>query len=223
MPADAKTRVAPPRRDRPARGSSSRIIGGWRAMSGEQRLAVTAAIALLVTMFLPWYSLESRTRNGIATHSISAFGDVSFVEAAVFLVAVGVIFMLFARAEHRAFHLPGGDGTIVMIAGAWATFLIFYRVFDRPDGAGYPVGIEWGFFLAFIAAGGLTYSGLRIRVAHQPEPPLPGEPPEPPISASRMARLDEPATVAARTSRPRASGTDADEPIEGQLRFEDPQ
>jgi hypothetical protein len=203
-----------------------RIIDGWRAMTGEQRLAAVAAIALLVTMFLPWYSLQSvnRRTGAIDTRSISAFGDVSFIEAAVFLVAAGVLVLLFSRAEGRAFHLPGGDGTIVMIAGAWATFLIFYRVFDRPDGNGYPVGIQWGFFLAFIAAGGLTLAGWRIRQAHRPEPPLPGDPPPPPDPATpqtRMAR-DEPATAAGRSARRRPPPPDDDQ-IEGQLTFEDPQ
>jgi hypothetical protein len=135
-------------------GALTRIAQAWRAMAPEQRLAAVAALGLLVTMFFPWYGLQSvdpKTR-AINSHSINAFGDVSFVEAAVFLVAAGVIVMLFARAERRAFHLPGGDGTIITLAGGWAALLIFYRVFDRPDGGGYPVGIEWGFFLAFAPA-----------------------------------------------------------------------
>src|SRR5271165_1049716 len=131
----------------------TRLAHAWRAMEAEQRLAAVAALSLLVTMFFPWYSLQSLDRKTgvLYSHSISAFGDVSFVEAAIFLVAAGVLGMLFARAEGRKFQLPGGDGTIVMLAGAWAALLIFYRVFDRPSGGGYPVGIEWGFFLAFVA------------------------------------------------------------------------
>ncbi len=196
-----------------------RVVGDWRAMSGEQRLAVVAALALLITMFLPWYSLQNvnRKTGAIISQTINAFGDVSFVEAAVFLVALGVIFMLFARAEGRAFHLPGGDGTVVMIAGGWAAFLIFYRVFDRPAGHGYPVGIQWGFFLAFIAAGGLCYSGLRIRHAHAPEPPLPGEAP-PPAAPAESAEPAAATRVARR--RPPPGG---DTGIEGQLTFEDPE
>ncbi len=152
----------------------SRATSAWRAMDPEQRLAAVASLALLVTMFLPWYSLQSLNRKTatISTHSISAFGDVSFVEAAVFLVAAGVLAMLFARAEGYTFHLPGSDGTITMIAGGWAALLIFYRVFDRPSGGGYPVGIQWGFFLAFVSAGVLTYAGWRMRTLSSPEPPL---------------------------------------------------
>jgi hypothetical protein len=152
----------------------TRLTNVWRAMEPERRLAAIAAIAMLVTMFFPWYGLQSLNRKTgvIYSHDISAFGDVSFVEAAVFLVAAAVIAMLFARAEGRRFHLPGGDGMIVMIAGCWAGLLIFYRVFSRPDGNGYPVGIEWGFFLAFVAAGGLALAGWRMRAGERPEPPL---------------------------------------------------
>jgi hypothetical protein len=197
----------------------TRAMSDWRAMDPEQRLAAIASLALLVTMFLPWYSLQSLNRKTatISTHSISAFGDVSFVEAAVFLVAAGVLTMLFARAEGRTFHLPGSDGTITMIAGGWAALLIFYRVFDRPSGGGYPVGIQWGFFLAFVAAGVLAYAGWRMRALSRPEPPLartrrprrppaPAPPPALPVSrAPRAARRPVPAP-----------------PATEQLSFEDP-
>jgi hypothetical protein len=194
---------------------AGRISRGWRAMAPEQRLAAIAALGLLITMFFPWYGLQSLNRKTgeIHSHSINAFGDVSFVEAAVFLVAAGVIVMLFARAERRAFHLPGGDGTIVTAAGGWAALLIFYRVFDRPDGGGYPVGIEWGFFLAFVASGGLTYAGWRIRQAHRPEPPLPGE--------DEPTRAVAPDAAATEVVPRRRRQPPPESPVEGQLTFDD--
>jgi hypothetical protein len=151
-----------------------RLNDAWRAMEPERRVAAIAAVALLLTMFFPWYGLQSLNRKTgvIYSHNISAFGDVSFVEAAIFLVAAGIVAMLLARAEGRRFHMPGGDGTIVLAAGAWAGLLIFYRVFSRPAGDGYPVGIEWGFFLAFVAAGGLAFAGLRMRGSERPAAPL---------------------------------------------------
>ena len=91
----------------------------------------------------------------------------------MFLVAVGVTVMVFARAEGREFHLPGGDGTIMTIAGGWAGLLIFYRVFDKPAAAtATRWAIEWGFFLAFVATGSLAYAGWRMRTAERPEAPL---------------------------------------------------
>jgi hypothetical protein len=196
----------------------TRLTSAWRAMTPEQRPAVVASLALLITMLFPWYGLQSLNRRTgtISSHNISAFGDVSFVEAAVFLVALGVVVMVLARAEGREFHMPGGDGTIVTIAGCWAGLLIFYRVFDRPAGHGYPVGIEWGFFLAFVAAGCLAYAGWRMRAAERPEPPLspqrrrprasapePAPPPdraaraEPEIRGERVAPPEEEVTVVA--------------------------
>jgi len=209
----------------------TRLSHAWRMMSPEQRLAAIASVALLVTMLFPWYGLQSLNRRtgAIDSHNISAFGDVSFVEAAVFLVAVGVIAIVFARAEGRDFHLPGGDGTIVAIAGGWAGLLIFYRVFARPPGHGYPVGIEWGFFLAFVAAGAIAFAGLRMRAAERPEPPMmrargsrrsppperdpprepgvradPGSAREPaaPLAESGSRRADEVTVVAPAAARP---------------------
>ncbi|HEV7584901.1 MAG TPA: hypothetical protein VGO14_03885 [Solirubrobacteraceae bacterium] len=171
----------------------SRLTRAWSAMEPEQRLASVASIALLVTMFFPWYSLQTVSKTGISSHSINAFGDLSFVEAAVFLVAASVIAMTLARVEGRQFHLPGGDGTIVMVAGGWAALLIFYRVFSRPAGHGYPVGIEWGFFLAFVAAGALTYAGWRMRSVERPEPPATrrqGRTPPPAGRPTREPRRD---------------------------------
>jgi hypothetical protein len=197
----------------------TRLTSAWRAMEPEQRLAAIASLALLVTMFLPWYSLQSLNRKAatISTHSISAFGDVSFVEAAVFLVAAGVLTMLFARAEGRTFHLPGSDGTITMIAGGWAALLIFYRVFDRPSGGGYPVGIQWGFFLAFVAAGVLAYAGWRMRAAFRPEPPLtrtrPRRPPAPAASPTPVLPVSRAPRAARRPVHP--------SPTTEQLSFED--
>jgi hypothetical protein len=191
-----------------ARGALHRLTRAWRALVSEQRLAAVAALLLFVTMLLPWYSLANGGRLGCATtHTVSAFGVFSFVEAAVLLVSGGVLTLLFARAEQRSFHLPGGDGTVVMGAGAWAALLLFYRVLDRPPGNGCPVGIEWGFFLAFASSGFLAYAGGRLRAAHRPEPPLP-TPPEP-----------EPEREP--TVRRRRPGEDA--PVPGQLSFDEPE
>jgi hypothetical protein len=151
-----------------------RLRAAYHALERDQRFAGTAAVALLLAMFLPWYekSVVIPGSRSFANDSISAFGAVSFVEAAIFLVSAGVIVLLLARAERRPFHLPGGDGTVIFAAGLWATLLIFYRVFDRPNisGDGGTVGIQWGFFVAFVAAGALAVTGQRIRAAGRPEP-----------------------------------------------------
>jgi len=152
-------------------GVLERVRAVVRALSPDGRLAALAALGLLVSMFLPWYEKSVAVRGRFVGDSVSAFGTVSFVEAAVFLVAAGVLVLLFARAEGRRFELPGGDGTVVLAGGVWAALLIFYRVFDKPDVAGSAatVGIQWGFFVAFLAAAALALAGQRMR-AHRTGP-----------------------------------------------------
>jgi hypothetical protein len=138
-----------------------------------------------VTLFLPWYQ-ETVIASGktpalqSASASLTGWGAFSFVEAAVLLVAVGVLGLLFARAEGRAFHVPGGDGGVITAAGLWTVALIVWRMFDKEGTTGHgqyatTSGIEWGIFVALGVAGALVYAGQRIRAAHEPEPPLPGE------------------------------------------------
>jgi hypothetical protein len=124
-------------------------------------------------MFFPWYQQNIRSGRDVVGHDVSAFGVFTFVEAAVLLVALAVLVLLFARAEGRAFHLPGGDGTVVMGAGLWAVLLLVWRLFDKPGVAadGVNVGVQWGIFFALCAAGLLAYAGSRMRALNPPEPP----------------------------------------------------
>ena len=164
---------------------TSRLVRAWRALPHESRLAAFASIALFLTLFLPWYQVTliapaKTAKLQSASASITGWGAFSFVEAAVLIVAAGVLVLLFQRAEGRAFHLPGGDGGVITAAGLWTCLLIVWRIFDKQGAttngpAATTSGIEWGIFVALGAAAFLAYSGSRIRAAHRPEPPLPGE------------------------------------------------
>ena len=161
---------------------------------------------------------------------MSAFGVFSFVEAAVLLVAAGVLFLVWARSEKKGFHLPGGDGTAIALAGGWALLLLVWRLFDKPDVTrrrAATIGIQWGMFAALLAAGALLAMGLRVRAVHRPEPPNPvaDEPAPPPRcpapaapprrpgrghrGARRAAGLVGRAARAAGAQRRRPRGTDA--------------
>ncbi|HEX8928231.1 MAG TPA: hypothetical protein VGA45_04885 [Actinomycetota bacterium] len=210
-------------------GVLGRIGRDWRALSSEQRLAAVAAILLLLSMLLPWYEETGNAIVGGKLERIddakSAFGVYSFVEAAIFVVVVGTIALLWARAERKAFHLPGGDGTVIMGAGLWVMFLIFYRQLDKPNGRKEgliqtSVGVQWGIFIAFLLGALLAYAGYRIRAAHVPEPVTDDAPPPPPAPKAEEPSSDKPddaTTVVARRRRP-----PGDDPFEGQLSFDEP-
>jgi hypothetical protein len=213
-------------------GALARIGRNWRALSPEQRLAAIAALALLLSMLLPWYQETGNAlvNNGKSLQRIddtkNAFGVYSFVEAAIFVVVVGVIALLWARSERRAFHLPGGDGTVVMGAGLWVMFLIFYRQLDKPNGRKEgliqtSIGVQWGIFIAFLLGALLAYAGYRIRAAHVPEPAVDDAPVPPPPAEPAADHAGEPPdaspTVVARRRRP-----PEDDPFDGQLSFDEP-
>jgi hypothetical protein len=161
------------------RSSTPTRAGALRGLAPELRLAAGAAGALGFTLILPWYekSFFATTGSGTVavTDSLSAFQVFTFVEAAVLLVAAGVLYLIWTRSQRKAFHLPGGDGTVIMAAGGWALLLLVWRLFDKPDvdDPGATVGIQWGMFAALLAAGLLTAAGARVRAAHRPEPPNP--------------------------------------------------
>jgi hypothetical protein len=149
-----------------------------KELSGDQQRAGIAAAALFLSLLLPWYS-HSELANGrqIVTERLSAFRVFSFVEAAVLLTAAAVLYLLYARAQRRAFHLPGGDGWAITIAGGWVVFLLVWRLFDKPQFNGNPVGVEWGLFVAIVVGGVLAAAGQRLRAAREPEPPNPAADP----------------------------------------------
>src|SRR4051794_37243409 len=105
------------------------IAGTWRKLNFEQRVAAVGALLLV----------------------ISTFGPFSFVEAAIVLIGLGILFLLRKRAENREFHVPFGDGTVIAAAGAWSALLILIRIFNRPLGQG---------LLALVCAAVLIVAGL---------------------------------------------------------------
>ena len=164
-------------------------------------MAAYGALGLLASMLLPWYATtgfritglgSGRTRDLTAHDTQTALQAFTWVEAAILLVALAVLALLFARAERRAFHLPGGDGAVVTGAGAWVILLVIWRLFDKPTlGTGVAVKLHWGIFVALIPAAVLCVAGQRMRAAHRPEPPLPGEEPEPGRRRRRRAPVDD--------------------------------
>lgn len=114
------------------------VLDTWRRLNFEQRVAAVGALLLIV----------------------STFGPFSFVEAAIVLTGLAVLFLLRRRAQGREFHVPFGDGTVIAAAGAWSAVLIMIRIFDRPLGQG---------LLALVCAAILVVAGLSERRKRLPD------------------------------------------------------
>ena len=180
----------------------AKLVPAFRALPREMQQAAACAAALMLTLFLPWYTAQLLSADG-RSFNRTAWGEFSFVEAAVLLVAVGVLYLVYARSQRKAFHLPGGDGTVIMVAGAWAALLIIWRLFDTPEAQTIEFGLQWGIFVALAAAVALSLAGARVRAAHRPEPPNPAAEEEDWERPAREAR--EPRR--ARRASPRSGST----------------
>ena len=145
-------RAARERREARWRRAAADTAGGlprtWRRLNFEQRVATVASLLLIA----------------------STFGPFSFVEAAIVLTAGGVLALVKQRAERKRFHLPFGDGTVILASGIWSALLIVVRLFDRPLGQS---------VLALACAAILAGAGARER-AKRPADDLPPPPPRPP-------------------------------------------
>ncbi|MBV9817560.1 MAG: hypothetical protein JOZ07_04340, partial [Solirubrobacterales bacterium] len=202
-------------------GRLSRV---WERLTRERRLAAGAAVGLFISLFLPWYQ-ETVIARGVTnlrslSETLTGWGAFSFVEAAVLLVAGGVLVLVFARAEGRAFHVPGGDGGVIVAAGGWTCLLIIWRIFDKQGIEGHRLyamtsGIEWGLVVALAIAAVLTYAGVQIRLTAEPEPPLLDEPPDRAArAAGRRVAMRPPRArpgAADRSPSPGPAGPDLDE------------
>ncbi|HEX8646250.1 MAG TPA: hypothetical protein VF715_05075 [Thermoleophilaceae bacterium] len=163
--ADASPSEAEARR---AEAQQLSLAGTWRRLNVEQRVAAVGALLLIV----------------------STLGPFSFVEAAIVLIGAGVLLLLRKRAEGRVFHVPFGDGAVIAAAGAWAGFLIFIRIVDRPLGQT---------VLALVCASILLLAGLRERAKRPPDdlPPgaaEPGRPAAPPPDPEERVGAAPPAS-----------------------------
>lgn len=155
----------------PARAASDAagsLLESWRRLNTEQRVAAVGALLLVV----------------------STFGPFSFVEAAIALIGIAVLVLLRQRADRKRFHLPMGDGTVILIAALWSAVLIVTRIFDRPLGQS---------ILALGCAAIVAAAGLRER-AKRPADDVPEPGPARPREAARPRRgrgrrRADPATV----------------------------
>lgn len=183
-----------------------RLGRAWKALSGERRSAAIAAGVLWVTLFLPWYqasvvSRNPRTRSAAPTgESLSGWAAFSGVEALLLILSLGVILLLFLRAEGRISFSPASDGWAVTVAGAISVFLIILGLFNAPSPAsrGHYVlstGLEWGIFLALLAAIALTWAGGRIRNSLEEDPILAGKRHRSPGGTAGDASAAQPATA----------------------------
>lgn len=160
-----------------------RLVQTWKSLSRERRAAAIAAGVLWLTLFLPWYQASVVSRNPKTRssspigESLSGWAAFSGVQALILILSLGTILLLFLRAEGRLTFSTANDGWAVTVAGALSVFLVVLGLFNAPSPATrsqyvLSTGLEWGIFLALLAAIGMTWAGGRMRRSLEEDPIL---------------------------------------------------
>ena len=72
-----------------------RLVDSWRQLDTQQKLAAAAAASLILSLALPWFRLSGPDPLSVkkTSHTVTGFGCFTFVEGAIVLVCVAVLWM----------------------------------------------------------------------------------------------------------------------------------
>jgi hypothetical protein len=131
-----------------------------RLRAGEW-LALTGAVALIVSLFLPWYV------------GLSGFEALTVVDILLVLVAGVGIALAVLQATRTSPALPVAFGVLTVVVGALGTLLVLFRLIDAPGQVEVSTGAWVGLVavLAMTAGGWLSIANEHVRgLPPGPEP-----------------------------------------------------
>jgi hypothetical protein len=117
-----------------------------RRLSAGEWIAAGGAIVLLVSLFLPWYSVGSKDLTGWEAMSVN--------DVLLALISVGTLLAMATTASRRRAAVPVVFTVLATIAGFVALVLTVWRIAD-PAPAG-EVTRAAGAWLALLGAAGIT-------------------------------------------------------------------
>jgi drug/metabolite transporter (DMT)-like permease len=118
-----------------------------RLRDGEL-IAGAGAVALLVALFLGWYS------------GASAWQAFSVLDVVLALVALLALALVLAQATRESPSVPVALSVLTAVAGALATLFVLYRILNQP-GPNDAVEVEAGAWIGLVAAALVAVGGGR--------------------------------------------------------------
>src|SRR5262245_54071434 len=100
-----------------------------RRLGAGECLAAAGGVALLVSLFLPWYD-----------PSVSAWEALSVIDILLAFVAAAGVLLAIVTAAQKVPAVPIALSALVALAGIVGIVLVLIRLADLPDGA---AGREW--------------------------------------------------------------------------------
>jgi hypothetical protein len=144
-------------------------------------IAGVGGVVLLISLFLPWYSVSVDITGFSASDSGSGREVLGFTGVLLYSISIAAIAIVVARA---AAALPAALPVPLALLGlgALAVLLVMYRIIDIPTDGHVPDQVELsrkaGIFIALVGAAAVAYGGWRAntesrarRVARDAAPP----------------------------------------------------
>ena len=133
-------------------------------MSKGDKAASAGAIALLISLFLPWFGIN--TGSAVMDNMLEAYGALSWnafkafgiVDIALVLIAVAVVAVLVLIAMGK---LDDSLRQPLESVGGVATVIVAWNLFD--SGKLDAVSIKYGGYLAFLGALAISVGGFLNR------------------------------------------------------------
>jgi hypothetical protein len=130
-----------------------------------------AAVLLLASMFMEWYSVGSREDG------LSAWAAFNFVDLLLALVALLGIALALSQVVGRGPALPVALGVITTTLGLAASLLLLYRILNQP-GPNDAIDVSYGAYLGLLATLGV-FLGAWLSLSDERPRPADPAPPEP--------------------------------------------
>lgn len=153
-----------------------------------QMIAGGGGVALLVVMFLDWYSAGGV--DGVRVEGATAWQSFQILDVILALVALLALALALVAAAQRSPALPAAMAVVTAAAGGLALVLVLYRILNQPGPNDF-VEVSYGAFLGFLCLVAITAGGwdamseddpdfdvsggeLDDRVPARPAPPVGG-------------------------------------------------
>lgn len=133
-----------------------------RGMGPSERLASLGALAVYLSLLLPWYTSPIEA-NLVQT----GVGNFNFAIAALLATMAAVLFLAVEVGDGYRPPRPLSIGTLLILAGTWGTAIVVFEILDRPNfdfgGVHDSYDITYGIFVALAGTAAVTVAGVRRR------------------------------------------------------------
>lgn len=133
-----------------------------RGMGPSERLASAGAIAVYLSLLLPWY--RSPVQNDLVQTGAGAF---NFATAALLLTMAAILFLAAEVGGGYRPPRPLSIGTLMILGGVWASLICVYLMVETPEfhlgGDDDAYKVAYGIFIALGGSVATVVAGARRR------------------------------------------------------------